>query len=122
MLKFFNNCSNKNDKLIADVYQDLDLFYNSFFDNIYNELNITKYKQIRDAVGLVMRKFDSHDHPLAYAGKLVMYIQSRVVLQHLHLTFFQQKLLNDISDKTKHINLNFVYSGPITDMQQFRTY
>ena len=82
-------------------------------------MNINKYKQIRDAIGMVMRKFDNQDHPLDYVGKLVMYIQASVVLQHLHLTTMQQKLLQDLSDKTKKINLNFVYTGRLTDMQQF---
>lgn len=109
----------KQQQLIEEVYQDLDQFYQSFYSNIYNELNINKYKQIRDAIGMVMRKFDIQDHPLEYTGKLVMYIQARVVLQHLHLTKMQQKLLQDLSDKTKKINLNFVYTGRLTDMQQF---
>ncbi|WP_294835190.1 bacteriocin immunity protein [uncultured Lactobacillus sp.] len=109
----------KQQQLIEEVYQDLDQFYQSFYSNIYNELNINKYKQIRDAIGMVMRKFDIQDHPLEYTGKLVMCIQARVVLQHLHLTTMQQKLLQDLSDKTKKINLNFVYTGRLTDMQQF---
>ena len=109
----------KRQQLIEEVYKDLDQFYRSFYSNIYNELNINKYKQIRDAIGMVMRKFDNQDHPLDYVGKLVMYIQASVVLQHLHLTTMQQKLLQDLSDKTKKINLNFVYTGRLTDMQQF---
>lgn len=109
----------KQQQLIEEVYQDLDQFYQSFYSNIYNELNINKYKQIRDAIGMVIRKFDIQDHPLEYTGKLVMCIQARVVLQHLHLTTMQQKLLQDLSDKTKKINLNFVYTGRLTDMQQF---
>ena len=120
MRNFFGSLfSKKQQQLIEEVYQDLDQFYQSFYSNIYNELNINKYKQIRDAIGMVMRKFDNQDHPLDYAGKLVMYIQATVVLQHLHLTTMQQKLLQDLSDKTKKINLNFVYTGRLTDMQQF---
>lgn len=120
MRNFFGSLfSKKQQQLIEEVYQDLDQFYQSFYSNIYNELNINKYKQIRDAIGMVMRKFDNQDHPLDYVGKLVMYIQASVVLQHLHLTTMQQKLLQDLSDKTKKINLNFVYTGRLTDMQQF---
>ena len=120
MRNFFGSLfSKKQQQLIEEVYQDLDQFYQSFYSNIYNELNINKYKQIRDAIGMVMCKFDIQDHPLEYTGKLVMYIQARVVLQHLHLTTMQQKLLQDLSDKTKKINLNFVYTGRLTDMQQF---
>ena len=120
MRNFFGSLfSKKQQQLIEEVYQDLDQFYQSFYSNIYNELNINKYKQIRDAIGMVMRKFDNQDHPLDYTGKLVLYIQASVVLQHLHLTTMQQKLLQDLSDKTKKINLNFVYTGRLTDMQQF---
>ena len=121
MRSFFGSLfSTKRQQLIEEVYQDLDQFYNSFFSNIYNELNIKKYKQIRDAVGMVMRKFDSKDHPLDYTGKLVLYIEACVAMQHLHLTTLQQKLLRDLSDKTRKINLNFVYTGRIMDMQQFK--
>lgn len=37
-----------------EVYQDLKNFYNSFFSNIYNEMNIGRYRPIRDAIGLVI--------------------------------------------------------------------
>lgn len=109
----------QNKQLDKAVYQELEQFYNSFFNNIYNELNIGKYRKIRDAIGLVMRKFDCQDHPLAYTGKLVMYIQANVTLHHLHLTCEQQELLRLLGYTTKNINLNFVYSGPITDLRQF---
>ena len=59
-----------------EVYQDLKKFYNSFFSNIYNEMNIGRYRPIRDTIGLVINKFDSNDHPLEYTSKLVI----RVVL------------------------------------------
>ena len=65
MRNFFGSLfSKKQQQLIEEVYQDLDQFYQSFYSNIYNELNINKYKQIRDAIGMVMRKFDNQDHPL----------------------------------------------------------
>lgn len=120
MQNFLTNLSDlKNEQLNKEVYQELKQFYNSFFNDIYNELNIGKYRKIRDAVGLVIHKFDCQDHPLAYTGKLVMYIQANITLHHLHLTREQQKLLRLLGHKSKNINLNFVYSGPITDFRQF---
>lgn len=112
--------SPKEKKLINETYKELDQFYRSFFNNIYNELNIAKYRPIRDAIGLVMRKFESNDHPLQYTGKLVLYIQANTALNHLCLTNFQQKLLHSLSNKTKQISLNFVYTSPITDISQFK--
>ena len=112
--------SPKEKKLINEAYKELDQFYRSFFNNIYNELNITKYRPIRDAIGLVMRKFESNDHPLQYTGKLVLYIQANAALNHLHLSNFQQKLLQSLGTKTKQISLNFVYISPITDISQFK--
>lgn len=112
--------SPKEKKLINETYKELDQFYRSFFNNIYNELNIAKYLPIRDAIGLVMRKFESNDHPLQYTGKLVLYIQANTALNHLHLSNFQQKLLHSLSDKTQQISLNFVYTSPITDISQFK--
>lgn len=111
----------KNDQLQneQEVYQILDKFYRSFFDDMYNELNINRYRQIRDAIGLVMRKFDEHDHPMAYTSKLVMYIQSRVVMNHLPLTNEQQNYMRELCNKTKYVNLNYVYSGPVNDAKQF---
>lgn len=117
---FTNRFTFQNKRLDKETYQELDQFYNSFFNNIYNELNIGKYRKIRDAIGLVMRKFDCHDHPLAYTGKLVMYIQATIAFEHLHLTSEQQNLLQHLGNNTKKINLNFVYSGPITDLRQFK--
>lgn len=109
----------KDTKLNKEVYAELNQFYCSFFSDIYNELNIGKYKRIRDAIGLVLQKFTSQDNPIAYTGKLVMYIQGNIALHHLHLTDEQGKLLRSIADKTKKINLNYVYSGPVTDVHQF---
>lgn len=116
---FISNPPQEKGQLIKKVNEELNQFYDSFFDNTYNELNIGKYKRIRDAIGLVLRKFESHDHALAYTGKLVMYIQANVFLYHLHLTSKQQQLLQSLANETKKINLNFVYSGPISDMNQF---
>ncbi|BDR60140.1 bacteriocin immunity protein [Lactobacillus xylocopicola] len=116
---FIGSSAQKRDLLNKEVYQELEQFYCSFFSNIYNELNIAKYKHIRDAIGLVMRKFDACDHPLAYTGKLVMYIQGQLALNHLQLTKQQRQLLHKLADQTKNINLNFVYSGPLTDAHQF---
>lgn len=101
------------------VYKILDKFYKSFFSNIYNERNIAKYRPIRDAIGLVMRKFESNDNPLAYTSKLVMYIQASSALKHLRFTKEQQKMLQQLSEKTKFVNLSYVYTGPLDDSQQF---
>ena len=102
-----------------NIYENLTQFYQSFFSNLYNECNIKKYRQIRDAIGLVMRKFESNDHPLAYTSKLVMYIEARVTIYRLHLTNEQQKLLSALGEESKHMNLNFVYTSPIDDLNQF---
>ena len=112
--------SPKEKMLINETYKELDQFYRSFFNNIYNELNIAKYRPIRDAIGLVMQKFESNDHPLQYTDKLVLYIQANTALNRLRLTNFQQKLLHSLSNKTKQISLNFVYTSPITDISQFK--
>ena len=37
-----------------EIYQELKKFYNSFFSDIYNEMNIDRYRQIRDVIGLVI--------------------------------------------------------------------
>lgn len=102
-----------------EVYQDLKQFYGSFFSDIYNEMNIGRYRQIRDAIGLVINKFDSNDHPLEYTSKLVMYIQARVALKHLRLTDEQQKLMKKLTQATKYVNLSYVYLSPIDSEKQF---
>lgn len=101
------------------VYQDLKKFYNSFFSDIYNEMNIGRYRQIRDAIGLVMNKFDSNDHPLEYTSKLVMYIQAKVALNHLHLTREQEDLMKKLTEATKCISLSYVYLSPLDSEEQF---
>lgn len=116
MLSLFKSRQSNQEK---QIYNELDKFYQSFFTDTYNELNIDKYRQIRDAIGLVMRKFDNHDHPLEYASKLVMYIQARVAFKHLHLSSYQQKIMHTLSEQTKCINLSYVYTCPLDDVTQF---
>lgn len=102
-----------------EVYQELKKFYHSFFSDIYNEMNIGRYRQIRDAIGLVINKFDSHDHPLEYTSKLVMYIQARVALKHLRLTKEQENLMKKLTQATKYVKLSYVYLSPIDSEKQF---
>jgi hypothetical protein len=102
-----------------EVYGDLKKFYNSFFSDIYNEMNIGRYRQIRDAIGLVINKFDAQDHPLEYTSKLVMYIQARVAMKHLRLTDEQQTLMKKLTQATKYIKLSYVYLSPIDSEEQF---
>lgn len=102
-----------------DTYSILKKFYQSFFSDMYNELNIGRYRQIRDAIGLVINKFVANDHPMAYASKLVLYIQARCVKSRLKLTKEQQLYLRQLEDNTKHVNVNYVYSGPIDSIEQF---
>lgn len=111
-----NKSTSSNTKM---VYQDLKKFYNSFFSDIYNEMNIGRYRPIRDAIGLVMNKFDSHDHPLEYTSKLVMYIQARVAMNHLHLTCEQENLMKKLTEATKYVNLSYVYLSPLDSEKQF---
>ncbi|MPW13672.1 bacteriocin immunity protein [Lactobacillus helveticus] len=101
------------------VYLDLKQFYQSYFSDIYNEMNIGRYRQIRDAIGLVINKFDNHDHPLEYTSKLIMYIQARVALNNLRLTDEQQELMRKLTQATKRVNLSFVYLSPIGSEKQF---
>lgn len=101
------------------VYQELKEFYNSFFSNIYNEMNIDRYRQIRDVIGLVINKFDENDHPLEYTGKLVMYIQARIAMHHLRLTSEQKEIMQKLTEATKYINLSYVYLSPIDSAEQF---
>lgn len=102
------------------TYHYLDKFYRSFSeDNTFNELNIDRYRPIRDSIGFVMRKFDANDNPLAYTSKLIMYIQSQIAFNHLRLTQKQQSLMKDLSQNNKYVKLNYVYTGPIYDAKQF---
>lgn len=82
-------------------------------------MNIGRYRQIRDAIGLVLNKFDSNDHPLEYTSKLVMYIQARIAMSHLHLTHEQQELMKKLSEATKYVNLSYVYLSPLNSAEQF---
>lgn len=101
------------------IYQELKEFYDSFFSDTYNELNIGRYRQIRDVIGLVINKFDENDHPLEYTSKLVMYIQARMAEKHLHLGAEQQKIMKKLTESTKYINLSYVYLSPVDSAEQF---
>lgn len=102
-----------------EIYHILKEFYRSFFSDIYNELNIGRYRQIRDAISLVINKFDSNDHPLEYTGKLVLYIQARIALKHLRLTKQQEEFMHQLTEATKYINLSYVYLAPLDSAEQF---
>lgn len=119
MISLFRKNAKLDQTQTKEVYDLLGQFYKSFFGDMYNELNIDKYRPIRDAIGLVMRKFDEHDHPLAYSSKLVMYIQAQVAMKDLPLTDQQQALMTKISNQTKCVNLSFVYTSPLNDVNQF---
>lgn len=101
------------------VYLELKKFYKSFSSNIYNEMNIDRYRQIRDVIGLVINKFDENDHPLEYTGKLVMYIQARIAMHHLRLTDEQETIMKKLTEATKYIDLSYVYLSPIDSAKQF---
>src|SRR5699024_10496628 len=116
MFSLFNQ---KKQSESREVYQDLKNFNNSFFSNIYNEMNIGRYRKIRYAIGLVLNNFDSGDHPREYTGEFVMYIQSRVDMNNLHLTHEQQDLMKKLSDATKYVNISYVYLTPLTSIEQF---
>lgn len=102
-----------------EIYQELKKFYNSFFSDIYNEMNIDRYRQIRDVIGLVINKFDENDHPLEYTSKLVMYIQARVASRHLRLNSEQEEIMKNLTESTKYVNLSYVYLSPIDSAAQF---
>lgn len=121
MISILTKYKNRQTHKINQVYSLLNCFYKSFFTDMYNELNIKRYLPIRDNIGLVMRKFESHDHPLEYTSKLVMYIQAQVAFNHLPLTADQQVLMTKLSEETKDISLKYVYTGPLNDAQQFRS-
>lgn len=102
-----------------EVYHELIKFYDSFFSDIYNEMNIGRYRQIRDVIGLVINKFDENDHPLEYTSKLVMYIQARVTMNHLRLTDEQMQIMKKLAEQTKYVNLSYVYLSPVDSVEQF---
>lgn len=119
MISLFNIFEKNDQAKEKEVYALLNKFYDSFYCDIFNEMNIAKYRPLRDAIALVIGKFDSHDHPLEYTSKLMMYIQARVALDHLPLTQEQQDLMSQISTYTKRVNLSFVYTGRLNDFNQF---
>ncbi|MGM9888828.1 MAG: bacteriocin immunity protein [Limosilactobacillus sp.] len=102
------------------IFTILRNFYDSFFTDTYNELNIGRYKQIRDAIGLVLHKFAVKDHPVEYAAKLTLYLPARVTLHHLHLSREQQGWLRELTELTKSVNLNYVYLGRLDSFDQFK--
>ncbi|MFR4967163.1 bacteriocin immunity protein [Lactobacillus kalixensis] len=101
------------------IYQDLKDLYSSFSDEMYSLLATDSYSRIRRAIGLVMQKFENNDHPLAYTGKLVMYIQAKVALNNLRLTSQQEQLIKSLTESTKRIHLSYVYLSPIDSSEQF---
>ncbi len=115
--KFFQN--NKQEKEREQTYQLLKNFYASFFSDIYNERNIGRYKPLRDAIALVLGRFDSGDHPMEYAAKLALYLPAKASLNQLRFTKEQQGLLAELTRLTRRVKLNFVYLSPLDSISQF---
>lgn len=116
MIKLFFKRRQQENK---NIYQLLHNFYDSFFSDAYNELNISKYKPIRDAIGLVINKFDSHDHPLEYTGKLILYIQNRQAMNHIGLNKKQEAIMIKLAYTTKYANINNSYRNSWHSEEQF---
>ncbi|GHV97040.1 bacteriocin immunity protein [Lactobacillus nasalidis] len=103
----------------ARTQQILKNFYASFFSDIYNERNISRYKPLRDAIALVLGRFDSGDHPMEYAAKLALYLPAKASLNRLRFTKEQQGWLKELSRLTRQVSLNFVYLSPLDSISQF---
>ena len=100
----------KHDEIIT-VLKDL---YTSF-----NKVQINAYLPLEQTILKVIAKAENHDDTVAWSNKLVMYLQSQIVLNQIPITKEQDTLISFLSEKCKNTNLNYVYLAPVDDNLQF---
>ncbi|MDT9605053.1 bacteriocin immunity protein [Lactobacillus johnsonii] len=100
----------KHDEIIT-VLKDL---YTSF-----NKVQIKAYLPLEQTILKVIAKAENHDDVAAWSNKLVMYLQSQIVLKQIPITKEQDTLINSLSEQCKNTNLNYVYLSPVDDSLQF---
>lgn len=72
-----------------------------------------------DIVRQVLEKVNNHNHASAYVNKLVMYLQARRALFNITFSPAQEKIINELGEKCKRTDLNFLYLSPIYSSSQF---
>lgn len=100
----------KHDEIIT-VLKDL---YTSF-----NKVQIKAYLPLEQTILKVIAKAENNDDATAWSNKLVMYLQSQIVLKQIPITKEQDNLINSLSEQCKNTNLNYVYLSPVDDSLQF---
>ncbi|MBZ4028386.1 bacteriocin immunity protein [Lactobacillus johnsonii] len=100
----------KHDEIIT-VLKDL---YTSF-----NKVQIKAYLPLEQTILKVITKAENHDDAATWSNKLVMYLQSKIVLKQIPITKEQDTLINFLSEQCKNTNLNYVYLSPVDDSLQF---
>lgn len=77
---------------------------------------------IDDALAQVYKKLDSSHNPEALINRLVNYIRSRAIADHLHFPENQEELIIDLSVIGQKAGLNGLYMADFSDKSQFYSY
>lgn len=76
-------------------------------------------EEIRQVLANVNEKYKTSSHPLAWTGRLVLYLQVNAVKKDLYLTPEQKDIIKKLTRIGRRTNLNYVYLSPVDDAKQF---
>lgn len=94
--------------------QELQRLVAELYDSFEND-NRKGVEEIRQVLANVNEKYKTSSHPLAWTGRLVLYLQVNAV----NLTPEQKDIIKELARIGKRTNLNYVYLSPVDDAKQF---
>ncbi|MYY53193.1 bacteriocin immunity protein [Ligilactobacillus salivarius] len=98
--------------------QELQRLVVELYDSFEND-NRKGVEEIRQVLANVNAKYKASSHPLAWTGRLVLYLQVNAVKKDLYLTPEQKDIIKELARIGKRTNLNYVYLSPVDDAKQF---
>ena len=98
--------------------QELQRLVVELYDSFEND-NRKGVEEIRQVLANVNEKYKTSGHPVAWTGRLVLYLQVNAVKKDLYLTPEQKDIIKELARIGKRTNLNYVYLSPVDDAKQF---
>ena len=106
------------DDMESNFVKELQRLVVELYDSFEND-NRKGVEEIRQVLANVNEKYKTSSHPLAWTGRLVLYLQVNAVKKDLYLTPEQKDIIKELARIGKRTNLNYVYLSPVDDAKQF---
>ena len=97
--------------------QELQRLVAELYDSFEND-NRKGVEEIRQVLANVNEKYKTSSHPLAWTGRLVLYLQVNAVKKDLYLTPEQKDIIKKLARIGRRTNVNYVYLSPVDEAKQ----